>query len=255
MPLDGLRVWITRPEPALADSAQVWQRHGAVVLALPTLEIQACAPTPEEQAELARALDEFDGALVVLPSPRATDHFVRALGALDARGRPWAAAALGVATAERARVLGLELRLVSSRALGAVLAEEIVHGLDPRLVLLPSSDRRRPELGDALRAAAVRVVDLTVHHTVPIRTWPADVPGALADHEIDLMVAYSPSALAFVEHLDPAARAAVMALPTACLGSTTAATARELGFTVVARPEDPGEDALLAAVARWWSRR
>ena len=253
--LHGLRVWITRPRPALAASARAWRRLGANVLAVPTVEIRACTPLPLEQDQLALALASAREVLVALPSPRAAEHFVRAFGVFHTEGRPWRVAALGEATAKRAARLGLELRLCSSRALGAVFAAEIVESVAPALVLLPSSDRRRPELGQALRAAGVAVVDLTVHRTLPVDALPAELSAALVRGEIDLLAAYSPSALAFQESLDREQRDAVRALPIACLGATTAAAARASGCEVVAEPFEPSEPALLSATVKWWSAR
>lgn len=255
LPLDGLRVWITRPEPALSPSVIAWRRHGATVVGAPTVEVRACDPLAHETEALIAALERHAEALVVLPSPRAADHFARAFGAMDAQGRVWRVAVLGEATARRARAAGLEPILTASRALGAVLAREIVAACAPALVLLPSSDRRRPELGAALRSAGVEVVDLTVHRTLPVASLPAAARQALTTTGLDLLTAYSPSALGFCQSLDATGTALLREVAVAALGPTTAAAARDLGLRVAIEPDDPSEEALLAATAAWWAAR
>jgi uroporphyrinogen-III synthase len=250
-PLAGLRVWLTRAEPEITTSARVWRRSGAEVIASPTVEFRFRDPDEGERAALAAAAERAESCVVAMVSPRAAEHFVRAFGEQDARGRIWRVAAVGRATAARAVELGLDLRRTAKRALGSVLAEEIVR-LAPTTVVLPSSDRRRPEIGQALRSAGIDVLDLVVHRTEPVDALPPGLRELLAAGGVDLITAYSPSALEFVGVIAAAERNAVGRMAIAALGPTTAQRARALGLRVVAAPDHPGEDALIDEVARWW---
>lgn len=238
--LEALRVWLTRPAPHDVHSARAWQARGATVLRVPTLSIEARRPAPEDVERVA-ALGE---AWIVLPSPRAAQNLAAHLDAFPSELRAWPAAAVGEATAEAARDAGFDVRRVASRATGADLARELATDASIEKILLASSDRRRDELGDCLRGAGRTVVDLVVHWTVTRVAAPSG--------GFDVLAAYSPSALAFLDALDPAVVDAVVTRPVACLGETTADAARAVGFTTVLVPPAPGEEALLDTVAAWW---
>lgn len=243
-PLSGLRVWITRPGSASETSAERWRRQGADVLVRPLLRLEALELDPDRRREL---LDlEFD--LVVLSSANAARHLVRALGGRDPQGRPWPVAAVGPATARQAEALGLDLAFVSSRATASDLADELLDDDPPRRVLLPGSDRQRPTLARRLEAGGVEVVELTLFRTRGVDELGEDVCVRLREGTLDLLVAYSPSAVDAWHALRPPATE----LSLAAIGETTAARVRELGLPLIAVPAAPGEDALLDAVGRWW---
>lgn len=242
--LAGLRVWITRPGTAARASAERWRARGAEVLAHPLLRIESLDLDDDLRA---RAL-EPPADLVVLSSPNAAEHLVRALGATAPGGEPWPVAAVGPATARRAGALGLSVRHVAARATGADLAAELCEGGPPRRVLLPGSDRQRPTLARALEAAGTEVVILTLFRTVFVDALGDELLERLRAGGLDLLVAYSPSAVdAWVER-----RPEGVELPLAAIGSTTAERVRAHGLDLVAVPASPGEEALLDAVAGWW---
>lgn len=248
--LARLRPWITRPEPDLARSGVAWSDRGSSPLLFPTLSIEVLPVDPDGAARL-RGLGA--DTVLALVSPRAAMHWCalpeRELGV----GGGWKAAAIGERSAAVARAAGLTVDLVAPIATGACLAEEILGRWPSCTVVLPSSDRRRPELGDALRAGGVAVIDIEVHRTVPVPTLDASLERTLREGRVDLIVAYSPSALLFLDALPadhPARR-----LPVAAMGETTAAAARSREMEVVAAPRQPGEEALLHEVSTWWAAR
>jgi len=242
-PLAGLSVWLTRPEPHDVKSARAWRSLGADVQCVPTLRIEARPPDEDDVARV----DALSDSWIVLPSPRAAQNLAAHFDAFSASLDTWPTAVVGEATADAAREAGFDVRHVAERATGADLAEALVADESVRSVLLASSDRRREEIGDALRAAGRTVVDLVVHWTLPRVAAPGRPFGCIA--------LYSPSALGFLDELDPAAVQPVLRTPVACLGSTTAAAARERGFTTVLVPDAPGEQALLDTVVGWWTAR
>lgn len=241
LPLARLNVWLTRPEPHDVPSRRAWQTLGADVQAVPTLRIEARRPDEQDVARV----DALSEAWIVLPSPRAARNLAAELDAFRAPLRTWPVAAVGEATADAARDVGFDVRHVAERATGADLAKALVADASVRNVVLASSDRRREELGEALRAAGRTVVDLVVHWTLPRVAAPG--------RPFDCIALYSPSALGFLDEMDPVVTASVIHKAAACLGSTTAAAARERGFSQVLAPEAPGEDALLGVVATWWT--
>lgn len=241
--LAGLRVWLTRPEPHDEASAAAWSARGADVQRVPTLSIEPRRPDEEDVARV----NTLESGWVVLPSPRAARNLAAVADAFAVPIVTWPAAVVGEATAVAAREVGFAVKRVADRATGADLAEALVADASVQRVVLASSDRRREELGETLRAADRTVVDLVVHWTMPRVAAPS--------RAFDCIALYSPSALNFLDELDPAAGHALAGSPAACLGATTASAARERGFVTVLQPDDPGEDALLDRVGTWWDTR
>lgn len=243
-PLSGLRAWITRPPAAAEASAERWREQGAETLVHPLLRIEALDLEPA----LRQRLREADFDVVVLSSGNAARHLVRTLGDTDAKGRPWPVAAVGGATARQAEALGLDLRHVSARATASDLAGELLRQNRPRRVLLPGSDLQRPTLARRLEEGGVEVVPLTLFRTRSVDALADAVVAALREGRLDLLVAYSPSAVDAWRSRRPQG----VDLPLAAIGETTASRVRELGLELVAVPDAPGEGPLLDAVARWW---
>jgi uroporphyrinogen-III synthase len=255
-PLAGLRVWITRPQPAAARSVEAWRKAGAVAVAVPTVVLAGAALA--EEARHALQEQGREPWTIVLTSANAAEYLLAALEedpALTARVRAWPAHAVGEATAARARALGLRVVGVSPRATGADLAADLrERGPARGRILLPGSDVRRPDVETALRRAGAEVLACTVYTNEPVSELPAEPARALARGDVDLIALYSPSALrgflAAAARIvdDPAGRC-----PVAVLGPTTREAARTARCRVVAEPVAPGEAALLEAAARWWA--
>lgn len=62
--LEGRKVLVCRPEPAASELCQVLESVGAEAIALPTIEIKAISPSPEERAFIFD-LDQFEKVIVV----------------------------------------------------------------------------------------------------------------------------------------------------------------------------------------------
>ncbi len=248
-PLAGLRVWLTRPEPHDTASAAAWSERGAQVVVAPTAIVEPRALDDADRARIAA----LDSPWIVLPSPRAVTNLVLSFDVRRADGVPWPVAAIGEATAERARAAGFDLRHVGAHATGEAFARELLERADaPRSFVLASSDRRREALGRVLREAGRDVLDVVVHRTVVTDGLPATVRPVLEG--LDVVAFYSPSAVEFVGTTEPAERSRVLALTAACMGSTTADAARAAGFGTVLAPAAPGEPAMLDTVEAWRQR-
>jgi uroporphyrinogen-III synthase len=245
-PLEGTTVWCTRPGRAGERSCSRFHELGATIRHAPTLRIESVVPSAPELAGLHEVAAH---CVVALTSPTSATNFVRAAGPVRPDGTPWPVVAVGQKTAIQARDLGLDLRATAPRATARDLVPCVLQSSDAATVVVPGSNLRRPELAAGLREQGRQVVELLVQETVPLRGVPARVSGGLED--IDLLVAYSPSALGFVETLDEATRRMVLSIPLAVMGPTTAAAGRALGFTVVVEPSEPHEDQLLGHVCRW----
>jgi uroporphyrinogen-III synthase len=257
-PLAGLRVWITRPEPAASKSVTAWRDAGAVASAVATVHLSA---VPLD-ADLLRDMREnlSPGWKVLLTSANATSFLLQALAAepeLRRRLRECPAYAIGEATAARARELGLEVEQVSPRAVGSDFAASLVERGDAGgPLLLPGSDVRRPEVERVLRAAGGDVRACTVYRNAPVTELPAETVECLRRGEVDLLAFYSPSAVrGFLAAAATIVDDPATCCPAAVLGPTTRDEARTAGFSIVAEPASPGEPALIEAAVTWWSEQ
>ena len=245
-PLEGTHIWCTRPGRAGERSCRRLHDSGARITHAPTLRIEPRVP---DDKQVSAILAQADHLVVALTSPTSVENFVAAIGASRPDGSPWPVAAVGERTALRARELGLEVLLTSPRSTAADFGPALLASTGSPAVLLPGSNLRREELAVTLRAAGREVIELVVQETRPVAGLPPGVADQL--EAVDLIVAYSPSALGFVESLDAGLLEAVSAIPFAVMGPTTGARAQELGLSIAVQPDDPHEDQLFDLICRW----
>ena len=246
--LKGMRVWCTRP--GRAGERSCWRLHelGAELIHEPTVSIEPRVPDAETLAAIHARSAEI---VVGLTSPTSTENFVAACTALRPDGTAWPVVAVGQRTGLLARDLGLDLVGVAPRATASDLGPEMLKASAAPVVLLPGSNLRRADLAGELRDAGREVIELLVQETHPVNQLSGLVLESLG--ELDVLVAFSPSALAFVDALDPSRRELVQRIPVAAMGPTTGDRARELGLEVVVEPTDPHEDRMMGLICQWWA--
>lgn len=247
-PLEGTTIWCTRPGRAGERSCYRLHELGAAIHHAPTVEILPVEPEPETLARLHRVASS---SVVALTSPTGARNFVAAVGARRPGGDAWPVIAVGQRTALEAESLGLDLLATAPRATARDLVPCVLDTSDASVVVVPGSNLRRPELAEGLRSKGREVLELAVQETSPLRGLPAGLPEDLSG--VDMVVAYSPSALMFVRALADPDRDRVLRLPVAAMGPTTATAAREMGFHVAVEPPDPHEDQLIGMICRWVS--
>lgn len=254
--LSGLRVWITRPQPAAQESVARWMAAGASARAVPTVQVRGLHLNP---AEVPKVIQVVRDGWIVLTSANAARFLMEAASLHHdlltlLRQRP--AACVGQATARAARARGFQVEHIAARATGSDLARELVSARRADMFLLPGSDLQRPEVELNLRAHGADVTSICVYDTAPVQELAAADADDLRAHTVDAVALYSPSAAAGLVRGAAAGGIAVTQLPPVlALGPTTAASAEQQGLSVVARADDPGEDSLLADAARWWRSR
>lgn len=107
--LEGLGIVLTRPRAAAQALAAALEAEGARVFIYPALAIEPISPTPQTKALLAR-IGEFD--LAVFVSANAVEHGLDTLRGVAAWPENLEAAAVGAATAQALRNLGVS-RVIS----------------------------------------------------------------------------------------------------------------------------------------------
>lgn len=223
-PLFGRRVVVTRAAHQVAEINEALAELGAEVIAVPAVEMLPASDGGAALRAAAGRVVTFDW--VVLSSANAVRHLfdhipdVRQLGSAQV-------AAVGPATAaalERCRVVA---DVVAADASAAGLVAAMPHGSGT--VLLPQSEQASPDLASGLRDLGWHVEAVDAYRTAPAPISDEQKAAAVG---ADAIVFASPSAVsAWVEAGAP------LAPLVACIGATTAATARELGLPNVAEAD------------------
>ncbi len=254
--LSGLRLWITRPEPAALRTARRFEEEGASCRLESTVSLRPVDLSPEECARLS---DFLPGARLLLSSANAGRYLLEALAnnpQLKARVLQLPVSAVGEKTARAAHSLGWQVEHVASLALGLQLARELVEEGASSRVLLPGSDRRRPEAEALLREEGVEVYPLCVYRTLPAETLSPALLELLREGLLDASLVYSPSAVSGMVTGALAGGLKPRQLPPClALGSTTASEVVAKGLRLGAAPLAPGEDALVEASVKWWTSK
>jgi len=234
-PLLGKRVLVTRTREQASGLRQLLAERGAEVIELPALEIVATAPTETVRPAI-ETLARGGYAWTIFTSANGVAAFFRHLDQQGRDARIFAGTrivAIGPGTAEALRQRGVRADLIPEQHIAeGVLAALASEDLAGSAVLVPRAENARADLVEGLRQRGARVDELRLYVSRPPE---APDPAALARvraGEIDIATFASSSTVRHLLQLlggDPAplARAAI-----ACIGPTTAATARELGLHV-----------------------
>ncbi len=252
--LSGLRLWVTRPEPAATRTARRFLREGASCRLEATVSLE---PVRLGHAECLRLREFLPGARLLLSSANAARYLLDAVDAeepLKEQLLRMPVSAVGERTARAAHSLGYQVEHVASVSLGLQLARELVEKDASSRVLLPGSDRRRPEAEALLLDQGVEVFPLCVYHTLTADSLSPALVEELRDGQLDASLVYSPSAVSGMRAGALAAGLKPRQLPPClALGSTTASQVVKEGLALAAAPLAPGEDALVEASVKWWA--
>jgi len=212
-PLAGRRIVVTRPREQAKALAAALERLGASALVLPLIEIR-----PVEELDRLTAASGYDW--VVFTSANS----VAAVGArVQGAAGTARVAAVGPATAEAVRALGIEPAFVPPR----FAAGEIAAGLEPldgKRVLLPQADLADPGLAADLRARGAAVDVVIAYRTVDVERTPDELAELRA---ADAVVLASGSAARSLASQGGAGDSLVV-----CIGPKTADVARSVGLEV-----------------------
>jgi uroporphyrinogen III methyltransferase/synthase len=245
-------VVVTREEGREGALSDRLAALGASVWPLPCTA--TAAPVDPEPLDTAlAALADFDW--LVVTSARTVEALLERPGwpaAWTVAARP-RVAAVGHATAARLRDAGVPVAC-EGRGGGATLAQALLDsgaGLRGARVLWPRSDRARPELGQALRAAGALLSDPVAYRTRAAR--PDDLERFLAALDAGRIAAVtfaSPSAASGLAELLPGRDLARLRGRTlvASIGPATSAALAERGAPAAVQASRPDAEALAEAV-------
>lgn len=246
-PLHGKRIVVTRPPSASPSLIARLRSRGATVINCPLIRVVPRPPT-----------DLFALSLhhdwIVFTSLHAVRGFWRLLRGLNRDARAFgqaAVAAVGPRTADELDAIGITPDLVPTVHRASSLVDAIAArgtGRSSR-VLFPCGTLARDELRDGLRARGFIVDELVVYDTILVE--PPRELAREARAEADAILLYSPSAA------ESAARAGLLhdGVAIACIGPTTAAKVRELGFSAALVATDHSDAGLVAELDRFFTMR
>jgi uroporphyrinogen-III synthase len=255
-PLTGLVAVVTRPGAGDEPLTHALTALGAEVRPIPMLVIEP----PSDPAPLERALARWSSYdWVAFTSPRGVSAVAEALAARGWNPRtrpPRRLAVVGPTTAAAARTVGWSADVVPDR----FDAEGLLGALDRRgvplagaRILLPVAEAAHETLGAGLRARGAEVDQVVAYRSAaPVGFDEARAAGLLGGDRPLLITLASPSA---ARNLLALLGPRVLGFPTAAIGPVTGDAARELGYTVVAQPEEHTLEALAEAVLAWWAER
>ncbi len=145
---------------------------------------------------------------------------------------------------------------VAQEFLGVALANELSASIAGMKILLPRSDRARPDLPDALKAAGAEITEVVAYHTGGLGMIEPEVMRAIQEAQVDVISFFSPSAIENIraelgEEL-LARLAANAAL--AAVGPVTAAALRSAGLPVAIVAPLHTADSLAEAIENYFSQ-
>ena len=254
-PLFGKRVLVTRPREQAAEMVRLLEEHGAEAIEAPMIRT---AP-PEDYGPLdaaCAAIHQYDW--IVFASANAVDVFIKRLLATPRDLRALHGVnlcAVGPATAERLRELGLKVDLVPAEYRAEALVEGLAGSRDVTglRVLLPRADIGREVVADELRRRGADVTEVIAYRTVivdPEREGEPDIYRMLLDRRIDVVTFTSPSAvrnLVRVLGAEPAADLLQSAV-VASIGPVTAEVAAQYNIRSTVVPAEYTVAALVDAI-------
>lgn len=249
------RVLVTRSRTQASRLSAALRAAGAEPVELPVLEVHP-ASDPAPMHDALRRPDAWSALAIT-----STNGVRACVDALDAVGvRPEDAprvVPVGSATARAARGAGFTVVAPPDRYDADAMIDvvvDVVRG-DTRPVLFARAQKGRRTLVEGLEAAGVAVHRVVAYEVHPASAAPAALAAAL-DAGLDLVTVASSRTARFLDAVaDDRLRPRLAAVPFAAIGPITAATVRDLGYTVSVEPDEATVPALAAACARWLASR
>ncbi len=254
--LTSKRIVNTRAAHQAKALDDMLQLHGAVSLSYPCIEIIPAADSaPLDKALFDLAAGHYEW--LILTSANTVFALAERLSLLDIPlvTTAFRTAAIGPTTATSAKqLLDLDSIDLPANYDSESLAKSL-SVISQERVLLPESNIARPILADMLiqRGAAVTVV---IAYQTVCGSGGMDIPNLLTHQQIDAITFTSSSTVTyFIDRLDQEAGQLQDAtdLCAACIGSKTAATARDLGFKQVEVASEHTLEGLIKALAHLFS--
>ena len=253
-PLQGKRVVVTRAIEQSRDLVARLESMGATVLLFPAVSFSE----PSDTAELDRAIHSLGAFDWILFTSANAAHFFarrcRKLGVEPGRGGQYRCAAVGSATASAVAAEGFPVDHVAQEFSGNALARELSTDIYGKKVMLPRSERARPDLPNALKTAGAKVTEVVAYHTGGLGVIDPEVMRAIQEARVDVIAFFSPSAIENMraelgeEALSRLGAKAALA----AVGPVTAAAVRNAGLRVAIEAPLATAESMATAIANYF---
>jgi uroporphyrinogen-III synthase len=254
-PLGGKRIVVTRAVEQSHELLALLESMGATVLLFPAVSFSEPSDTSELDRAI-RSLGEFDW--ILFTSANAVQFFARRcrkLGVEPSQEGNYRCAAVGPATARAVAAEGFPVDHVAQEFLGTALARELSASISGMKIILPRSERARPDLPDALKAAGAEVTEVVAYHTGGVGAIEPGVMRAIQEAQVDVISFFSPSAIENMrselgeELLSRLGAKAALA----AVGPVTAAALRDAGLRVAIEAPLATAESMAVAIANYFS--
>ena len=254
-PLEGKRIVVTRSLDQSRDLLARLEAMGATVLLFPAVSFSEPADTSDLDRVI-QSLSDFDWLLFT--SANAARFFAgrcRKLGVQPESDGGYRCAAVGPATAGAVAMEGFSVDHVAQEFVGSALARELSACLRGQKVLLPRSDRARPDLPTTLRSLGAEVREVVAYQTGGVGAVEPAVLEAVREGHVDAISFFSPSA---VENMRAELGEEVFArlgnkIALASVGPVTAAALRNAGLPVAIEAPLATAGSMASAIAVYFS--
>lgn len=249
-PLFGKRILVTRAREQASALSDLLRAQGAEPVEFPVIRIVPVVDTRELDAALCQIQNLY--SWVVFTSANAVRVIRDRLDALGLDARAFGTvniAAIGPATTEALRAMGLRADFVPSRFVAEAVVEEWPdRNMAGRRVLLPRAKEARELLPDRLREMGARVDVVTTYETVMDAGATDEICARLRAGAIHAVTFTSSSTVKnFVESIGrEGVQELLRGVTVACIGPITAQTARELGI----RPDIEAKEHTIAGLVK-----
>ena len=231
-PLFGKKVLITRSRAQASQFRAKLEELGAQPVEIPTIRTDAL----DDYSELDIALDRlYSYGWVIFASGNAVDAVFGRLAHLDKDSRAFGGVcvgAIGPATSAALSGRGIAADFIPTRPVSEVVLEELSQReWDGVKVLLPGADIGRDVLYRGLKGLGAKADLIPAYRTVPV-TGVKDKARKALESGVDIVTFTSSSTVKNLFDMLEGDRKALEGCRIACIGPTTAATAREFGLWV-----------------------
>jgi uroporphyrinogen III methyltransferase/synthase len=254
-PLYGKKVVVTRAREQASTLVAALEQLGADVFEFPTVRIQ---PPTAGYAELDAALADIPGfSWVVLTSANSVDALFARLFAAGKDARALTGpriAAVGPATAERLKQHGIAADFVPANFTGEDAAGSLPDIHAGARVLVPCAAQASEALPAILRERGAVVIAPAAYETIHDAGDVAAIRSAIDSHNVDAITFTSSSTVKNFARAFGADLAPLAGVTVACIGPSTASTARELfGREPDIVAEEHTISGLVAALSKYYA--
>ena len=253
--LFGRRVLVTRSREQAGSLQFLLEAEAAAVSVMPLLSIQP----PESWADLDLSLAELERFnWLVFTSPNSVDFFFQRLRQLNRDTRALGGslvAAVGLSTAEHLRDQGIEPDLIPTQQSQDGLVEAFASiPVENAEILVPGSSIGRALLADELERRGARVRRVVSYRNQPPDPGKVELPAALVDGNLDLVVFVSPSSVHNFSSVLGAGRSRTILENSkiASIGPTTTKAILDLGLEAHIQPEESSIPALVRSICNYF---